>query len=575
MSSSRFLDARYAKWLVIVNAFVPLALLAWDGYHHQLGVNEVNFAIKTTGLVGLTLLVLALLVTPLRRLTGWNLLISVRRNLGVIGFLYLLTHFLMFFWWDRGGSISSTATEIIDREYLWYGFGALVVLTPLALTSTDAMVSRLGAKRWKQLHRLTYLAVAAGGYHYYLQAKSDKRQPEAYLIAIGVLLAYRFIAKELDLRRELRTAHDRLAVAKSAAPKSKAFWSGTLRIARIFQETPDVKTFRFVRPDGGRLPFEHTAGQYINLKLTIDGKRVNRSYTIASSPTRNAYCEISVKRASHGYGSKHLHDTWQEGQLVQVSAPAGKFYFAGHEADEVVLIAGGIGITPMMAVVRSLTDRGWPGAMYLVFSVRTQADVVFAHELADLQVRHPNLHLHVTLTNDPDGAWTGARGQITKELLSAAIPDLAQGSSGRRRRVMLCGPDPMMTAMRALLVGIGVADADIHQEAFISTPPIEMTPELAEVDQALPDGVVPSLSFQKSGVAAEQPAAQSILEVAEEAGVAIPFECRSGICGQCKTRLVSGKVRMEVQDALTQQDRAKGLILACQAHATRDCVIDA
>jgi RNA polymerase sigma factor (sigma-70 family) len=88
-------------------------------------------------------------------------------------------------------------------------------------------------------------------------------------------------------------------------------------------------------------------------------------------------------------------------------------------------------------------------------------------------------------------------------------------------------------------------------------------------------GVIPSLSFQKSGINAEQPAEQSILEVAEEAGVTIPFECRSGICGQCKTRLVSGKVRMEVQDALTQQDRAKGLILACQAHATRDCVIDA
>jgi len=401
---SRFWDTRYAKWLVIVNAFVPLALLIYDAYAHQLGVNEVNFAIKTTGLVGLTLLVLALLVTPLRRLTGWNMLISIRRNLGVIGFLYILTHFLIFFWWDRAGSVSSTAREIIDREYLWYGFGALVIMTPLAITSTDAMVSRLGAKRWKLLHRLTYVAVAAGGYHYYLQAKSDKRQPDAYLIAIGLLLAYRFIAKEVDLRRDLRIAHDKLNAAKTASPKKKAFWSGTLKIARIFQETPDVKTFRFVNPDGGPLPFEHTAGQYINLKLTIDGKRVNRSYTIASSPTRSAYCEISVKRAANGYGSKHLHDTWKEGQLVQVSAPAGKFFFAGHESDRIVLIAGGIGITPMMSVVRSLADRGWAGQMYLVFSVRTQSDIVFAHELMDLQERHKNLHVLVTLSNEPEGS---------------------------------------------------------------------------------------------------------------------------------------------------------------------------
>jgi len=569
MSTSKFLDTRYAKWLVIVNACVPLALLIFDAYNHHLGVNEVNFAIKTTGIVGLSLLVLALLVTPLRRLTGWSMLISIRRNLGVIGFLYVLFHFLIFFWWDRDGSVASTVSEIIDREYLWYGFGALLIMTPLAITSTDAMVSRLGAKRWKLLHRLTYVAVAAGGYHYYLQAKSDKRQPDAYLIAIGLLLVYRFIAKELDLRRDLKLAHDKLTAAKTAMPKKKAFWSGTLKIARIFQETPDVKTFRFVSPDGSALPFEHTAGQYINLKLTIDGKRVNRSYTIASSPTRNAYCEISVKRAANGYGSKHLHDTWQQGQLVQVSAPAGKFFFAGHESDRVVLIAGGIGITPMMSVVRSLTDRGWAGEMYLVFSVRTKQDIVFAHELEDLQARHPNLHVLITLTNETDAAWTGARGQITKQLLADFIPKLEHGP------VMLCGPDPMMTAMRSLLVGMGIPDQEIHQEAFISTPPVEMTPELRDADEALPEGVVPSLSFQKSGINAEQPAEQSILEVAEEAGVAIPFECRSGICGQCKTRLISGKVRMEVQDALTQHDRAKGLILACQAHATRDCVIDA
>jgi ferredoxin len=132
----------------------------------------------------------------------------------------------------------------------------------------------------------------------------------------------------------------------------------------------------------------------------------------------------------------------------------------------------------------------------------------------------------------------------------------------------------MMTAMRKLLVGMGIPDGDIHQEAFISTPPVETAPG-AEPEEELPDGVIPSLSFQKSGINAEQPAEQTLLEVAEEAGVSIPFECRSGICGQCKTRLISGRVKMEVQDALTQADRAKGLVLACQAHATRDCVIDA
>jgi len=568
MSTSRFLDTRFAKWLVIANAMVPAALLVWDAEHHSLGINEVNFAIKTTGLVGLTLLILSLVISPLRRLTKWNMLVAIRRNLGVIGFFYIFTHFLIFFWWDREGSITSTIDEILDREYLWFGFGALVLMVPLAVTSFDSMVSKLGPRWWKLLHRLTYVAIAAGAYHYWLQAKSDKRQPDAFGYVVIGLIAYRIIAHEWDTHRELVTAHEKLAAAKKAGPKKRAFWSGNLRLARIFQETPDVKTFRLVNPDGGALPFEHIAGQYINLKLTIDGKRVNRSYTIASSPTRNAYVEISVKKAQNGYGSKHLHETWREGQLVSVAAPAGKFFFAGHESQRIVLIAGGIGITPMMSVVRSLTDRGWTGEMYLAFSVRKRVDVVFAHELEDLQARHQNLHVLVTLTNDPEVEWSGARGQLTAEMLAAFVPSFTRGP------VMMCGPGPMMNGMRKMLVGMGVPDGEITQEEFISALPVQTAPGQADPSEELPEGVMPSLAFQKSGVTADQPPELTVLEVAEEAGVTIPFECRSGICGQCKTRLISGKVKMDVQDALTPHDRAMGLILACQARATRDCVFD-
>jgi ferredoxin-NADP reductase/DMSO/TMAO reductase YedYZ heme-binding membrane subunit len=566
MSTSKIVDGRFAKKLAIVNGLVPLALLSWDAWHHQLGVNEVNFAIRTTGLIGIILLTLTLAITPLRKLTGWNALISIRRNLGVLGFTYIAIHFFIFFWWDRARDINSTIEEIVAREYLWFGFGALLFMIPLAVTSLDSMVSRLGARRWKLLHRLTYAVVIGGVVHYYLLVKSDIRPPLAFAVIVGLLLAYRVIAHYLDLRGEVRTARDKIAAAKASAPKTKKFWSGELKIARIFPETHDVKTFRLVTPDGGPLPFQHVAGQYINLHLTIDGKRVNRSYTIASSPTRQAYCEISVKRAANGYGSKHLHDTWREGALVKVSAPAGKFFFQGHESERVVLIAGGIGITPMMSVVRSLTDRGWPGDMYLLFSVRKVADIVFAEELAYLQARFPNLHVKITVSQDPDAKWDGARGNITRETIAGFVPDLSRGPA------MLCGPDPMMTAMRALLVELGVPDAQIHQEAFISPPAVETT---APVDDAPAEAAGPAnIRFERTRKTAES-TELTVLEAAEDCGVAIPFECRSGICGQCKTRLISGKVTMEVQDALTSGDRAKGLILACQARAARDVVVDA
>src|SRR5580765_2795167 len=108
MPTTKLVDGRFAKWLVIVNGVVPLALLGWDAARHPLGVNEVNFAIRTTGLVELVLLVVSLAITPLRKRTGWNQLISTRRNLGVLVFPYIAIHYAIFFWWDRGNDVGCT-----------------------------------------------------------------------------------------------------------------------------------------------------------------------------------------------------------------------------------------------------------------------------------------------------------------------------------------------------------------------------------------------------------------------------------------------------------------------------------
>ena len=558
------MDAKFAKRLVLLNGLVPALVLAWDAYRGQLGVNEVNYAIRTTGLIGLIFLTLSLAITPLRKVTGWNVLIAVRRNLGLYGFFYILAHFLIFFVWDRAFSLGSTLEEIYERVYLWFGFGALVMMIPLAVTSTDAMVSRLGAKRWKLLHRLNYPIVAAGVVHFYLLVKADTTRPVAFGIVVGGLLLFRVGGHYVDLRNELKKVKEKARRALPAAPAKKKFWSGELVVSRIFQETPDVKTFRFTLPGGGPLPFEHVAGQYLNVALMIDGKRVNRSYTIASSPTRHSYCEISVKRAPDGWASKHLHDTVMEGDKLKIGAPAGKFYFAGHESERVVLIAGGVGITPMMSIVRSLTDRCWTGDIYLMFSVRKRNDVVFETELRELEKRFPNLHVLVTLSEEPDAAWDGARGFISKDLIQKFVPDLKQGP------VLVCGPDPMMTAMRKILVDIGVPDGEVLQEAFISP---KQGAEASQDGVELVEPGAGAIQF-KNGARVDAPGL-TVLEAAEECGVNIPFECRSGICGQCKTKLVAGRVTMEVQDALTPADRAKGLVLACQARPVKDVIVDA
>jgi sulfoxide reductase heme-binding subunit YedZ len=186
-------DLRFAKLLVLGNGAVPAALLAWDAWHHRLGANPVNFAILTTGMSALVFLLLTLMVTPLRKITGLNWLIFSRRTLGLYAFFYACAHFLIFFSLDRSLSISSTVSEMGRRKYLLVGITGLVVMVPLAVTSTNAMIKRLGGKRWRALHRLAYVAAIAGVLHYYMQVKADVRQPVAFAAVLLVLFGYRII----------------------------------------------------------------------------------------------------------------------------------------------------------------------------------------------------------------------------------------------------------------------------------------------------------------------------------------------------------------------------------------------
>ena len=186
-------DIRFAKFLVFVNGAVPLALLGWDAWRHKLGANPVNFAILTTGMSALVFLMLTLLVTPLRKITGLNWLIFSRRTLGLYAFFYACLHFLIFFGLDRSFSISSTLSEMVKRKYLLVGITGLLVMAPLAATSTNAMIKRLGGKRWRALHRLAYVAAIAGVVHYYMQVKADVRQPLAFAAVLAILLGYRLV----------------------------------------------------------------------------------------------------------------------------------------------------------------------------------------------------------------------------------------------------------------------------------------------------------------------------------------------------------------------------------------------
>ena len=350
---------------------------------------------------------------------------------------------------------------------------------------------------------------------------------------------------------------------KNDPATGKIRWRGKLTLTEVESATHNVKTFRFKPADGRQVPFDYLPGQFLTLHIVPNGVPTKRSYTIAATPTWRDRIEITVKREDHGLVSRWLHDELRPGDEVEIEAPNGTFVFSGTEAESIVLIGAGVGITPMMSVVRYLTDTRWSGKIYLILGFRAPRDFIFREELAAQQARNPNLSVAVTMSNPGSEPWSGPMGHIDAALLASAVEDI------HSRRAHICGPPSMMEATKATLLMLGVPIAQIKTEAFGTLKRDPRSKGAASVEAA------GKVFFQTSDMTAFVPVDATILDAADEAGVFIDNACRSGTCGSCRVKLVSGSVRMAVEDALTEQDKADGYILACQAKISSDVKVEA
>jgi sulfoxide reductase heme-binding subunit YedZ len=179
------------KIAIFLLALVPLARLVWGGIDDTLGANPIEKITRSTGYWTLTLLMITLSITPLRRLTGWLWWARVRRMLGLFAFFYASLHFLTYLVLDQFFDWDSIVKDIIKRPYITVGFPAFVLLIPLAVTSTNAMIKRLGGKRWRYLHRLVYVTAIGGVVHYWWLVKKDLTNPITFATILAVLLGLR------------------------------------------------------------------------------------------------------------------------------------------------------------------------------------------------------------------------------------------------------------------------------------------------------------------------------------------------------------------------------------------------
>jgi len=344
-------------------------------------------------------------------------------------------------------------------------------------------------------------------------------------------------------------------------------WQGFRKfvVSRKVLEAIDVRSFHLEPLDRQPLPGFHP-GQYLTFKLQIPGqpRPVTRCYSLSEAPRSDRF-RVTVKRMGGqsgeggrpaGTASCYLHDEVEVGDIVEARAPAGAFWLDPEDAFPVVLVGGGVGVTPVLAMLEAIVEAGNRRDVWFFYGVRDGAAHAMAESLQSLAARHRNVRLHVCYSHPGDGEIPGARfqhvGHVTVDLIRRHVTDL------RAAHVYVCGPPPMMKSLIEGLAQEGVDASRVHHEAF---GPASVMGTSGSVSTHPGVGEI-QVSFTKSALSVAWDGSATLLEMAEQAGIAIESGCRAGNCGSCLTRVRRGKVDYPTPPGA---DVPAGSCLACVA----------
>jgi 3-ketosteroid 9alpha-monooxygenase subunit B len=336
-----------------------------------------------------------------------------------------------------------------------------------------------------------------------------------------------------------------------------------LRVAEVVAETADCHSLVFDPPPGRSGPLAYRPGQFLTLRVPSDRcGSVARAYSLSSSPHVDRRLRVTVKRTAGGYASNWICDNVAPGTELDVLQPAGVFTPASLE-ENLVLLAAGSGITPVISIVKSALAVG-SGRVMLVYANRDERSVIFAGELARLANAHPDRMVAVH--------WLeSVQGLPTVPALRALLRPFAD------HEAFACGPRPFMSVACTALREEGVPRERTHLERFASlgANPFERArPADPEIAEAVSGGRVATVEVELDGQrhTLSWPEGRPLLELLLEHGLDAPSSCTEGVCGACACRVTEGQVRMRRNRVLADEDLAEGYVLACQALPVTDVV---
>lgn len=340
-----------------------------------------------------------------------------------------------------------------------------------------------------------------------------------------------------------------------------------LKVKDIIQETQKAITIVFHQPEP---VMEYRSGQFLAVISEIDGKEVRRSYSFCSAPEIDQDLAVTVKRVDGGMMSNFLPDHLEIDDELKVQEPMGHFTIDMDPTNKrhLVMVAGGSGITPFMSHIKSILKWEPNSIISLIYANRNIDSIIFKKELEELQAKIEGRFHVIYILDEAPLTWQGPSGLLNPEMLKEIlhrIPDWGVDNT----LYLMCGPEGMMHNVETFLADYGIPSGSLFKESFV-TPIIDKVQDDDADGELKTREVVVVYDGEEHKFTVEPDS--TILETALDMDIDLPYSCQSGLCTACRGKLLSGKVKLDEEEGLSDSERDEGYVLTCVGHPLTDDV---
>ncbi|MFD2938144.1 2Fe-2S iron-sulfur cluster-binding protein [Spirosoma flavum] len=348
-----------------------------------------------------------------------------------------------------------------------------------------------------------------------------------------------------------------------------------LKVKDVVRETNDAVTISFWHPISEEIRYQ--PGQFLTFLLNINGQKVRRAYSMASSPHVDVSLSVSVKRVPGGLASNYLYERIKSGDILETLEPMGTFVpkLDPQSRRTIVLIGAGSGITPLFSMAKSALHVEPNSHIWLIYGNRNQDSIIYKAHLDAMEQAYGRSRFQVThILSQPSFGWTGAEGRLNQHMLTKLFDQLPKADL-QNASFYLCGPDGMTAEARSALSLVGVSSERVHKESYATAP--VAAGDVVEEPLTASDSSSPEVTVLYEGSEYKFAVAphQTILEAALDLDIDLPYSCQAGMCTACMGKCISGKVKLDEEDGLSESELKAGYVLTCVAHPVgRDVVIE-